>query len=565
MLMNNTLSRDEIKEMISSWQLNEAAELALKDKNVLRVLISLARDKDMNTQIRALLALREVIRVGGDRVKIEIMRQGFGTLLSALESGEPRIISKALKVLTELIDGFPLKKEEFLALVDVLVELIQNPRMNMTYMELSELIPKITAAQPSPAIRSKVSWLMSNDNPFLAAMGFRLLLNIFVFTGDVKSLVILLNEIIDFTPGENNLLQDFILDLVSEMVDRKLPAEVINLLPKLLIKVRWQREHTKDPLIRAKVEKVIKRVEGILADYYRSRPEEGKKFLNKLVIEGEHELAMDLAISLGDDFLIRWIQRRIKSRGTGEFTSAAMVVSGPKVGLSGAVSFSPPTSHKEHRKTHLQAETDESAPLAKLMEEGNASVVADLLCSSEEAVTQTSGLLRSGDFETRSNTLWVLSKVVSLLDGEELRKLAPLVPALCDVLKSGNPWERSKTAKILATLTWKGGVEDVLERVFRLIDEKPLAAMEFFGYYFVHASDKDTALKLLDVLRKLLNEQNARFQALMVLNAMTAGGSWPIEGLGEFKQILQSILKSGDEDSAKIAFRILERFKEDTN
>ncbi|WP_157726939.1 hypothetical protein [Thermococcus radiotolerans] len=560
-------SKDELREMVLSWQINEAVELALRDSDVLLMLLDLIGHGDENTKVRALLALGEVLKKGDDRTKFLVMNNGFGTILSALESKDPRLVTKSLKALSALVDGFPLRKDEFLCLVDVLVKLIKDPGMEFASIEMNDLVTKLAVSHPSPAVRSKVSWLVSHENPRLRAMGLRLLLNIFVFTGDAKSLLTLLEEASDLLLSEDDaLLVDFVLDVLSEALRAEVPEEAIKTLPKVLSRVKRVAVQSGDFLIRSKAKKLQGRIEEILASHYRSRPEEAKNVLHRLVLDGEYSMAMDLAISLGDGFLLRWLSKTLELEGIEEFTPRFQVVGGPSGGSAAVLEFSPPAPSSgsvevEETPSEEVADVPELPPIEKLVDDGDASALAKVLRTRPESVSELESFLRSRDAERRSNTLWVLSKLVSRLNNGELKALHPLIPALFEIVESGNPWERSKAAKILAFLASRGGRRDVLDSVLSFLEERPLPALEFFGYYFIYTWDEEAVSRVLQFLKDALTDPQLQFPALMVLDAITMWGIRPEIDRTVFEPILLKLLESDDEEVRKVTARVMERFK----
>ncbi|WP_157723200.1 hypothetical protein [Thermococcus barossii] len=559
-------SKDELREMVLSWQINEAVELALRDSDVLLMLLDMVGHGDEDTKVRALLALGEVLKKGDDRTKLLVMNNGFGTIVSALESGSPRLVTKALRVLSVLVDGFPLRKDEFLYLVDVLVSLISDPKMEFASIEMANLVTKLTTSHPSPAIRSKISWLVSHENPRLKGMGLRLLLNVFVFTGDSKSVLTLLEEASDLLLGDgDDLLRDFVLDVLLEALHAELPGESIKSLPRLLSRVKKLAVQSDDFLIRSKAKKLQGRIEEILASYYRSRPDEAKNVLHRLVLEGEYEMAMDLAISLGDEFLLRWLSKTLEHEGIEDFTPRIQVVGGSSEGLPAVLEFSPPAPSSEFIEEEPPSgevgEVSELPPMEKLVDDGDIAAIADVLRARPEGVSELESFLRSRDAEKRSNALWALSKLVSRLNNGELEILNPLIPVLFEVIESGNPWERNKAAKILAFLASRGGRRDVLESFLSFLGERPLSALEFFGYYFIYAWDEEAVSQVLKFLKDALTNPQLQFPALMVLDAITMWGIRPEIDRSIFEPILHGLLKSDDEEVRKIAARIMERFK----
>ncbi len=567
-LDRKTPSKDEIRDMITSWQINYAVKIALEDRDALLMIIELLGEKDENTRVRALMALYEVLKECDEGTKLIVLKRGFGKIIDALESGEPRLVVKALKVLSALVDGFPLRKEEFLYIVDILVKLVEDPNFEFASLEMADVVTKLTVSSPSPAVRSKIQWLIARENPRLKAMGLRLLLNVFVSTGDRKSLVTLLDEAISLVPTGDQVLLDFLLDLLSEALREGVPDEAIGLVPRLLTKLKNIASSSDDFFIRAKARKVARVIETALADYYRSRLEEAKRTLNRFLIEGEYEIARDLAISIGDDFLLKWLSKTMEKEGIEEFTPRIEVISSPRSGPAGVFEFSPPSpQHQETLPESSEPEPGGSAealafpPLERVVEEGDVGTLGTMLGSNPEVVSELEAFLRSSDVGKRSNALWVLSKLVTGLEKGHLEALHPLIPALFGLLESKNPWERNKAAKILAVIAARGGRRDVAVKILEMLQEKPGPALEFFGYYFLYTWDEEAISPVLDYIKDAIKDPRLQFQALMVLDAITTWGIRPEIDRNVFVPLLVGLIESRDEDTRKLAARIMERFK----
>ncbi|WP_297091386.1 hypothetical protein [Thermococcus sp.] len=559
-------SKDELREMVLSWQIKEAVRLALEDSDVLLMLLDLVREDDVNTKVRALLALYEVLKKGNEETRLLVINNGFDAVISSLKSKEPRLVTKSLKVLSALAEGFPLRKEEFLELVDILVELVKDPEMEFASLEMAELVTKLTVAHPSPAVRSKVTWLLSQDNPRLRGMGLRLLLNIFVFTGDTKSFETLLEEASELLLSDDDILVDFVLDVLSEALQGDVPDDAIKVLPRVLSRVKRVAARSDDFFMRSKAKKVTRRVEEALYNYYRSRPDEAKNVLHRLVLNGEYAMARDLAISIGDEFLLKWLSKTLEREGVEDFTPRFQVVGGPSGGPAGVVEFSPPAPQGRHEKS-VEVTVNEVSdggslpPLERVLEDGDAEGLFNILRSRPDSVREIEDTIRSGDPGKRSNAIWTLSRLAGRMNNGEFELLYPLIPALFDVVSSGNPWERNKGAKILAILASKGGRRDILERMLSLLAESPVPALEFFSYYFVYTWDEDAVSRVLEFLKGALSNPELRFFALMVLDAITMWGIRPEIDRETFLPILENLINSDEDEIRKVTVRIMERFK----
>ncbi|NJE05819.1 hypothetical protein E3E36_06610 [Thermococcus sp. M36] len=562
-----TPSREEIREMVLSWRINDAVKMALADGRVLLTLLELLREDDATTKTRVMMALYEVLKSADDTTRMTVLERGFPELLAALESGDRRLTVKALRVLSALTRGLPLRADEFIMLVDVIVRLGKNPEFEFASIEMADLVAHLTASHPTLAVRSKVSWLVSQENPRLKAMGLRLLLNVFASTGDSKVFVTLLEGASEVIPTGDGLLLDFVLDVLSEALRTGVPEGAVEALSAILPRLKQVAARGEDIFLRSKAKSIIAEVEKVLGEYYRSHQDEAKALINRLLVMGEYERARDLAISIGDDFLLKWLLERMKGRRVDEFTPRVEVVAGRRTGPGAVVDFSPPSHQSE--PVSRAADTEDSPgtvevgfpPLEEVIENGDVETLSAMMVSRPDTVPGLASLLGSSDAVKRLNTLWVLSRLVQKLGRKELNSVVPLIPPLLEILRSGNPWERDKAARTLAVLASKGGRREVVERILETLSERPLPALEFFSYYFLYSWDGEAARAVLDFLRKALAVPELQFAALMVLDAITAWGMRPEVDITVFEPFLMEVLSSGDESSRKVAARIMERFK----
>ncbi len=107
MSAEGNLSEEEIRNLILSWRIVDAVELALRDTGVLRILLKLLEDRDGTTRTRAFMALNEVVKRGDERVRFTVATEGFDAILRGLSSGDSKVAMKAVRVLKNLVEGVP--------------------------------------------------------------------------------------------------------------------------------------------------------------------------------------------------------------------------------------------------------------------------------------------------------------------------------------------------------------------------------------------------------------------------------------------------------------------------
>ncbi len=569
MSAEGNLSEKEIRGLILSWRIMDAVELALRDIRVLRILLSLLRDGDETTRTRAFMALNEVVKRGDERVRFTVAAEGFDAILEGLSSGDSKVAMKAVRVLKNLVEGFPLSDEALLRLVRTIVSLVKKYSDDVLSGELSDVVAHLKVLHPSPMLRSEISKLISSRNPRIRAMGLRLLLNVFVFTGDVKTLKLLLDSIQDLLSEKDPLLLDFILGILMDVFGRPIPAEIIRDLPPLLDRVKSLATGSEDFFVKSKAREVAHAIEDFLYSYYSSRPEEAREVIHELIVRGEVNAAVDLAVATADEFILKWLGNVLKARGVQMDVPARMIPGPVRTPQKRKMVFmSPPlTQLAPPRKTRIRMKetvlggNDEIPPaertvnVLKAVEEGDAEALLAALRSGPSSIEEVKALLRNP--RTRADTLWTLQAVSSRVKGEDALVLEPLVDELVGLLLNGTSWGSSKAARILAVVSAEGGRRGIAERILGFMESHPVAAFQFFSYYLLRDCDPEIARTVVDFAGKSLPSRELQFDALLVLEAVSI--KCPELIWGDIISKLEEVAASAEEENSKIARRILDR------
>ena len=400
-------------------------------------------------------------------------------------------------------------------------------------------------------------------------MGLRLLLNVFVFTGDVKTLKLLLGSIRELLSEKDPLLLDFVLSILVDVFGCPVPAEIIGDLPPLLDRVKSLATGSEDFLVKSKAREVAHAIEDFLYSYYSSRPEEAREVLHELIVRGEVNAAIDLAVAIADEFILKWLGSVLKTRGVRMDVPARMIPGPFRTPQKRKVVFmSPPlTQLAPPRKTRIRVKetvfggsddirsTKRAVDVSRAVEEGDAEALLAALRSDPSSVEEIKALLRNP--RTRADTLWTLQAVSSRVKGKDALVLEPLVDELIGILLSGTPWGSSKAARVLAVVSAEGGRRRIAERVLSFMESHPVAAFQFFSYYLLRDCDPKIARTVVDFAGKSLSSRELQFDALLVLEAVSI--KCP-EVLGEILlSKLGEVATSAEEENSKIARRILDR------
>ena len=566
--MGDNSSEKEIRALILSWRIMDAVELALRDTGVLRILLKLLTDRDERTRTRAFMALNEVVKKGDEGVRFTVVSEGFDLILDGLTSGDSRVFLKAVRVLKNLVEGFPLSDEALLKLLHTVTSLIKKSRDDVLSAELSDVVARLKVLHPSPMLRSEISKLISSKNPRIRAMGLRLLFNVFLFTGDIKTLKLLLNSTGDLLSEKDSLLLDFVLGILADIFNRPIPAGIIRDLPPLLRRVKSLATGSEDFLVKSKAREVAHAIEDFLYSYYSSRPEEAREAIHELIVRGDVNAAIDLAMATGDEFILKWLGSVLKARGL-EMSVPSRMVPGPirtpqkrkLVFMSPSLTqMAPPRKTRIRIKAPVSSEGDVlsaggGVSLSKVIEEGDAGALLAAITSDPSSLEKLKEMLKNP--ETRADVLWVLQSASSRVSGKEALAFEPLVDELLDILLNGSPWQSPKAARVLAVVSSEGGRKGIAMRILEVMESHPTAAFQFFGYYLLRGCEPEITRRVVEFAGKALSNRKTRFDALLALEAVSI--KCPDMIGKEIIPRLKEVATLDEEESSRIARRILGR------
>ncbi len=297
------------------------------------------------------------------------------------------------------------------------------------------------------------------------------------------------------------------------------------------------------------------------------RPEEAKKRIHRLLLDGSIYEAIDLAIAVGDRYILEWLHEEIGKRGwTGVEFTPRFISGAPYIAVSGKKSKMKLPTLSELRSAkkppavpepQVKIEDTEEV-LTKAIEDEDAEALLELLKSNPEAVKEISRMLKSDKIEEKIDGLWAVYTASSHLDRSGLVILHPLIPDLFTLLSSRNPWVRSRAAKILALLASEAR-DGIVQEALKLLDSNPLSALEFFSYYFTYVWDEETAEMVLSFLKHALKDESLQFDALLTLDAIAS--RIPPDRIDLLIPFIPKLkrLREAPRESQKIAIRILDK------
>ncbi|WP_461865288.1 hypothetical protein [Thermococcus sp.] len=564
MFDNSVYTKKEIREMINSWEIMTAVKIALEDDRVVLILLDLLKDKDKVTKTRSLLALNEILKRANEKTRVTIIKYGLDEIITILKDKDEDISLKAARVLGQLIEKFPLRERELSKILDAIVPLIKKSHHELTLLEITELIENVKILHPSRNLRSRIMGFISSKNPRIKAMGLRLLLNLFIYAGDTKSLKFLLSEASDLLSSESDdvPLVEFCLNTIQDAFKLPLNEDIIDEVSKVLTKIKNLSTQSKDFAIRMKARETLEIIEKVIYEYYRLNPEAAKRKISKLLLDGFIYEAIDLAIAVRDKYILEWLHEGIHTRpelSSRFIPSIPILPSSQKQGQKQKIML-PSLNELRSPKRTPEVTLESAKSLSKIIEEENIQALLNLLKSDPGIIDEISKMLKSEKPEERMDILWALYEVSSNLNRAELTVIFPLIPDLFDILISGNPWAKSRAAKILAILASRAGYDEIVTKSLELLNSNPIPALEFFSYYFTYVWDEKRAIPVLDFLKKSFEDRDLQFDVLLTLEAIVSKAPPDrIELLVPFIPRLKQLERSGTKESQKIAIRILER------
>ncbi|WP_048058245.1 hypothetical protein [Pyrococcus yayanosii] len=160
-------------------------------------------------------------------------------------------------------------------------------------------------------------------------MGLKLLLNMAAYVRDKKALLLLIRELTDLLTSEDILLLDFILTIVMELTEFPPTEETVKELSRTLTAVKNLALYHKDPTITNKAKMVAGALEDLLHKYYVSNPEEALRKINGLLKDGKFEEAIDLALAVGDKYILKWLAGELENMEKVRLQIGERIILGP--------------------------------------------------------------------------------------------------------------------------------------------------------------------------------------------------------------------------------------------
>ncbi len=318
-----------LREYLSSWKISKAVELALGNDAALRELFKLLRSHDDEMKLRALMALEDVLKALPEVKRLFLVREFIDDLINAAKSNDDAVSIRALKVIARLIEGIPLDPETFVKLGHALKDLVKSERGEKVLLVIPQILENMRVLSPDPRVHDVISRLLKSKNPRLKAMGLRLLLNVSVYTGDPSLLREVFSSVRDMLTEKDVPLADFALTILLEIASYPLTEELIDDVARTLTLVK-NLALGRNPELREKARLMAEKLEEAIYRYYKGRPEKAKEKINELLIEERFYEAIDLALAVGDTYVLKWLAEVLEKMGKETLKINERVLPGPR-------------------------------------------------------------------------------------------------------------------------------------------------------------------------------------------------------------------------------------------
>ncbi|NJE61510.1 hypothetical protein [Thermococcus sp. 21S7] len=574
-----------LEECLRSWAIGRAVELALADDAALEGLFKLLREGDGEVRLRALMALEEVLASLPDVKRLFLLREYLNDVLAAVKCNSDEVSIHALRVLAELIHGIPLRPDTFVRLAHALKDLVKSRRNEAVLIEIPPVLMNMKAVSYTPALMDVLSRLLSSKNLRLKAMGLRLLLNTGTYTGASPLLKTVFSEVGNMLSEKDVPLADFALDILMEVSNFPLNEELVDDAVRVLTAVK-NLSLRGDQKLGEKARLVAGRLEAAIKKYYLNNPEKAMEKLHELLVHERFYEAVDLALAVGDTYVLKWLAGVLKEMGKETLKINERILPGPKYpeippekkaqrylqpptlsrfrGKGKKTAGSSPSATTSKQRRANESPEDRRTEFNRALASGDEERLLELSRINPELVFELVRMLDNGDKLEKMDALWALSKLAEKLDSRWMPLLETCVEPLINLALSKNRWMRMRAVKTLAVLASRtpygsGIVRRFLEFYLSGDTSKAIPALEFLGYYFDRMWDEKSAMAVLSLLPEYLDRDETRFDALLVLEALVR--SAPAERMSLFKPFveqLKMIKKSAAYEDQKLAIRILE-------
>ncbi|NJF24788.1 hypothetical protein [Thermococcus sp. Bubb.Bath] len=574
-----------LEEYLNSGKIKKTSELVLNNGEALTALLSFLYSKDPEIKLAAVMALEEALKKMPDIMRLRLLKKTFDGLITLALEKDDRVSIYALRAIKALIAGLPLDPESFVKLGHALKDIIKARRNEMILLEIPPILENVRITSSDPRVHDVIARLLRSKNLRLKAMGLKLLLNTSAYTGDPSLLKTIFYEVRDMLTMEDTLLVDFALNLLLEITHHPLREEFVDDVAGVLTLVKnlalQEQSEVSD-----KARLVAEKLEDAAYRYYKDRPEEARRKIQELLINERFYEAIDLALAVGDTYVLNWVAQELERMEKKRLKINERVLPEPKYPFipqerkaqktinipnlykfkGGKIDLEKLTKNIEiPEQTSKMPDEDTKKELEKAITSGKASELTELALRKPEAVFELERKLEEGDKFEKMDALWALSKLAEKVEPKATFILEPVVGKLFEVAHSTrNRWMRIRAVKTLATLALKSrrGDEIVgkfLEDYLSGEKERTVPALEFFSYYFLETWDEKTARVVLSGLNGFLEDDEFRFDALMVFDAIVASvPTEKVDLLKEYVPLLKRIKKTASPDEQKLAIRILE-------
>jgi hypothetical protein len=277
---------DQIKELVLSWQMKEAARVVRSDENALDVVIEMLDEDDETLQLRALAVLEDILSNPGDPIRKKVLSRGFDRLLSLLLAADDRVVMRTLLVFKKLVGSVPILESQFSRLLDALYVLASKGKT--TWIGILDLVSSFPQGYYS-SLDGHIGRFLRSDNIWVSSIGLKIAVtmdyvseDMLPYIGRVFSGIFEVNDV---------LLLEVAFDSMIRLLTAPSPAVIEMLLRSSYFRLSLLSTSHEDILIRSRAREVLKLVRSAVLNYYGRRPDDAVELARRLKEEGFTEEA----------------------------------------------------------------------------------------------------------------------------------------------------------------------------------------------------------------------------------------------------------------------------------
>jgi hypothetical protein len=293
----------KLDSLLKKWEMRDLIRLARESDEALMEILKTVESDDPDVKLSSLSALLELVQTSNWRERKRILELGFDTLIKVLSTDDPRVLWRALAILSALLKNNPLSSSRLLQLVRAITRLSETKNA-VVWDELLNVVDNVMAPYIDDEVASELRALLKDGTAGEAIIVAMVLLE----TGAIdKDWWITLVQRVAGTllSGEQRLVDA---GLIASMKISKLPPvyPMDVLIKELLPALRKMIVDCDDQIRKARAVEVFDRLRETLVRYYRVRPREAQRVIEELMRLGLVDEAYMISSAIGTIPVSSW-------------------------------------------------------------------------------------------------------------------------------------------------------------------------------------------------------------------------------------------------------------------